>query len=119
MKQWEIILNTMLENKNKTIWTAKDFQDTNSDYFIGYEASARMSELAKWFPDLIKKGKDGRFRTLSINWDNIQNLLGKKGKCYCGRIGEWMYDPYDLEIYGEENVVCLCEYCEQEKREDI
>jgi len=67
MKQWEIILNAMLTNRNKITWTAKDFQ--KEPYFVGYEASARMSELAKIYPDLIITGKDGRFRTLSINWN--------------------------------------------------
>ena len=43
----------------------------------GYEASPRMSELAKMYDDLLIVGKDGRFRTLSINWDckDIQNYI--------------------------------------------
>lgn len=69
--QHEIILNAMLKNKWKREWTAKDFQ--RPPFFIGYEASARMSELYQKYPDLIMVGKRGRFRTLSINWENARN----------------------------------------------
>lgn len=67
LSQCDVILKAMLENRNKNIWTAKDFQ--SGEYFVGYEASARMSELTKMYPELFIVGKDGRFRTLSINWE--------------------------------------------------
>lgn len=78
MTQCDVILKAMLENKSKRIWTAKDFQD--GEYFVGYEASARMSDLVRMHPDIFIVGKDGRFRTLSINWDEenqIEDLLKK------------------------------------------
>lgn len=68
MKQTDIILRAMLSNKSKTWWSAKDFQ--YGENFVGYEATARMSELANMFVDLIKVAKDGRFRVLAINWDS-------------------------------------------------
>lgn len=67
MKQHNVILNAMISNKEKAIWTAKDFQ--KEPYFVGYEASARLSELKDMYPDLFIVGRDGRFRTLAINWD--------------------------------------------------
>ena len=67
MTQYDIILKAMLNNKQKKTWTAKDFQ--KEPYFVGYEASPRMSELANIYTDLIIKGQEGRFRTLSINWE--------------------------------------------------
>ena len=67
MTQCEIILKAMFENKDKEIWTAKDFQ--SGEYFVGYEASARMSELVKLHPNVFKVGKENRFRTLKINWE--------------------------------------------------
>ena len=66
--QYDIILIAMLKNRNKKVWTAKDFQ--SGTYFVGYEATARMSELMWKYPDLFIVGKDGRFRTLEINWEN-------------------------------------------------
>lgn len=69
--QKEIILRAMLTNKWKREWTAKDFQ--RPPFFIGYEASARMSELLKKYPEFINVGRRGKFRTLSINWENVTN----------------------------------------------
>ena len=68
MTQYDVILGAMINNPQKEIWTAKDFQ--NGKYFVGYEASARMSELAKMIPEIFIVGKDGRFRTLTIDWTN-------------------------------------------------
>lgn len=69
MTQCDKILMIMLKNKWKAVWDARDFQN-NDTWFIGYEASARMSELKSQLPNLFKVGRDGRFRTLSINWEN-------------------------------------------------
>ena len=63
------ILKVMLEHKEKKVWRASDFQ--HGEYFVGYEATARMSDLMRLYPDQMIVGKDGRFRTLSINWDNV------------------------------------------------
>ncbi len=67
LSQCDVILKAMLENKDKNKWTAKDFQA--GKYFVGYEASARMSDLTRLHPELFIVGRDGRFRTLSINWE--------------------------------------------------
>ena len=72
LTQCDIILKAMLENKDKKIWTAKDFQ--SGKYFVGYEASARMSDLSRLYPDILIVGKEGRFRTLSINWKNKKEV---------------------------------------------
>lgn len=68
LSQMDTILYAMLENKKRIWWSAKDFQ--NGKYFVGYEATARISELVDKYEDLIKVGKDGRFRIISINWDS-------------------------------------------------
>ena len=67
MTSYDIILSAMINDKYKKSWTAKDFQ--SGEYFVGYEATARMSELKNKYPDLFIVGRGGRFRTLSINWD--------------------------------------------------
>lgn len=72
MKQTDKILKAMLENKKVKTWTAKDFQ--SGKYFVGYEATARMSDLARMYPDLFIIGKEGRFRTLSIDWKNKKQV---------------------------------------------
>lgn len=72
--QANIILKAMLTNKDKEWWNAKDFQ--KGQYFVGYEASARMSEL-KDLP-FIEVRRNGRYRELSVNWnyeEDIKNVL--------------------------------------------
>lgn len=75
MTQCEVILKAMLENKDKEIWTASDFQ--SGKYFVGYEATARMSDLKRLHPNVFIVGKVDRFRTLKINWEakETQELL--------------------------------------------
>lgn len=72
MTQKDKILKAMLDNPKKDYWTAKDFQ--YGEHFIGYEASARMSELAVIYKDILVVGKEGRFRTLSINWKKKRQI---------------------------------------------
>jgi hypothetical protein len=79
MTQCEVILTAMLENKDKEVWTASDFQGGN--YFVGYEATARMSDLKRKYPNVFIVGKANRFRTLTINWEaeETQELLKRYG----------------------------------------
>lgn len=72
MKQREKLLKIMLDNPQKKEWYAKDFQ--HGENFIGYEATARMSEVSQIYYDIINVGKDGRFRTLSINWEKQEEV---------------------------------------------
>lgn len=72
------ILRIMLEHKEKKVWKASDFQ--SGEFFIGYEATARMSDLMRIYPDKFIVGKDGRFRTLELNWDNIDDEFIKMVK---------------------------------------
>ena len=56
MTQYNKMLKAMLYNPKHKIWYAKDFQ--HGKYFIGYEATARMSDLARMYPDIFIVGKD-------------------------------------------------------------
>ncbi len=73
MKQHNIILNAMIKNKDKKSWKASDFMQ--GEHFVGYEASARMRELAKMYSYILIVGKEGRYRTLSINWEKEKEIL--------------------------------------------
>lgn len=71
LTQCQFILKTMYENRNnKKVWYAKDFQ--HGKYFVGYEATARMSDLLRMYPQIFIVGKDGRFRTLELNLEEEQ-----------------------------------------------
>ena len=70
------MLRIMLEHKDHKVWKASDFQ--SGEFFIGYEATARMSDLMRVYPEIFIVGKDGRFRTLELNWDNINEDFKKQ-----------------------------------------
>ena len=72
MTQANKILKAMINNPGKKYWTAKDFQ--SGEHFVGYEATARMSELINKHPELIIPGKEGRFRTLSLDWNKEKEI---------------------------------------------
>lgn len=76
--QIETIIKIMLDNPDKAVWYASDFQ--KSPYFVGYEATARMSDIARLYPSLVMVGKDGRYRTLSIKWENVEENGWHKNK---------------------------------------
>lgn len=77
--QENTILKAMLKNRDRIWWSAKDFQ--SGEHFVGYEATARMSEIMRY--PFVKSGKDGRFRVLSIDWnkeDDINEYLEMIGE---------------------------------------
>ena len=46
--------------------------------------------------------------------------VGEKHPCeYCGKMGTVEYDPYMLEIRGQEMIVCLCNDCYKKECEEI
>lgn len=71
MKQCDIILTAMLKNMG-TWFKATDFQ--SGEYFVGYEATARMSDLLRMYPYLFLVLKDGRFRTMAINPECVEDI---------------------------------------------
>ena len=74
LTQCDTILLAMLTNPKYKVWDARDFQ--SGKYFVGYEATARISDLIKKYPTLFIVGKNGRYRTIEINWDE-QKLINE------------------------------------------
>ena len=71
LTQCKTIIKIMLDHPEKEWWYASDFQ--KSPYFVGYEASARMSDIIREYPSLVDVDRDGRFRILRITLNNILN----------------------------------------------
>mgnify|MGYP007083469130 CR=1 FL=1 len=59
MKQHDIILRELRANPGKWYYPP-DFMQ-NNHCFVGYEASARLSELAKKYPDEIESDRRGKY----------------------------------------------------------
>lgn len=76
MTQTEKILTYMLRMlKSKEWFYPPDFMQPEMDfedpYFVGYEASARLSDLARQYPDLIESRRRGKYTERRIRLENI------------------------------------------------
>jgi len=71
MTQQDKIILAMLTNRDKVWWFPADFNQLGSHHFVGYEATARLSEVAQKYPDMIRSEKDGKFIKRSIRWENM------------------------------------------------
>lgn len=67
----------MISRKGEQNWFFPyDFMKPEcGDYFVGYEATARISELTKSFPEMIETGREGKYRTIRFRFENIEKIL--------------------------------------------
>ena len=79
MKQSEKVLALMVFNRDKRVWFyPPDFmKESLGDYFVGYEASARLSELASKYPDMIESEKRGKYVYRRIKWETYDEWIHK------------------------------------------
>ena len=70
------MLKIILDNPQVKYWYAKDFQ--SGKWFIGYEATARMSDLLRMYSDILIPIKDGRFRAIYVNWGKEKEIQDLK-----------------------------------------
>lgn len=79
--------------KGKKWFTASDFvMSDDGSVYVGYEASARLSELAADYPLLINSERQGRFIARSINVDGVRGFYNT--------LPDWMQDIfYQSKIY--------------------
>ena len=66
--QVEKIVRYMARNPEQEWFYAPDFQQRNmdEDVFVGYEASARMSDIMRDYPGLIEVKRDGKYRYIKL-----------------------------------------------------
>lgn len=78
LSQHEKIFVIMLRDYRMTgtlkFWRASDFQKPVFDLFVGYEASARMSELHKEYHFMFEKRIEDRFRELKLSFVDAKEL---------------------------------------------
>lgn len=67
----------MIKNQGKKDWFFPfDFMDNGlGDLFVGYEASARLSELAKLFPAMIETKKNGKYLMRRFKFEELPKLF--------------------------------------------
>lgn len=78
LPQEKKILALMIRHRNeRKWWYASDFTRLDlGDLFVGYEASARLSNLASRYRWIISEN-DGRFIKRAIDWSVLREHLEK------------------------------------------
>lgn len=80
--QQEKILVTMVRG-NKDWYLPQDFMQAGlGELFVGYEASARLSEMAKDYPDLIISERQGKYMARKLNKERIGFWLSSLPKSW-------------------------------------
>lgn len=81
LTQHEKILVVMLRGISERLvlnwWRASDFQKEQFGIFVGYEATARMSELAKKYPFAFELRQNGRFREMRFRSENARQIYNQ------------------------------------------
>lgn len=62
------IIRYMASTPSKEWWYAPDFQrpNTPSQFYVGYEATARISDILREYSGLMEVKRDGRFRYIKL-----------------------------------------------------
>ena len=68
LTQQQMIVATMCQNQNKDWWLPSDFMK-GGEFFVGYEASARLSELQTDNPTMFESKRCGRFIQRRIKFE--------------------------------------------------
>lgn len=69
--QHDKIIEKMLSFPKIEWWKPQDFMQDDK-WFVGYEASARLSELAKMYPEMIESKQDGKYKARRLKLENSQ-----------------------------------------------
>lgn len=75
MTQEEKILTVMvMQSKQKSWFYPPDFMTPSlGEFFVGYEASARLSELATEYPDVFENKRRGKYIERRIRYEHIHD----------------------------------------------
>lgn len=70
LTQHQKIVAYMCQHPDKQWWLASDFmQDGMGEFFVGYEATARLAELVGDNPDMFDTERQGRFRAVRMKFE--------------------------------------------------
>ena len=90
--------NLMEFKKEVEWWYPHDFmKNLPPELFVGYEASARLSELAREYPSMILSEKRGRFIVRRLDWENTDQFYN--------RLPKELSDIFDAEHYKQTRLI--------------
>lgn len=68
------VLAIMIRDRNQQVWFyPPNFMKTGDDFFVGYTASSRLSEIAKKAPEMMLSRPRGKYMERRIKWEDIYN----------------------------------------------
>lgn len=79
--QQEKIVSLMIRRRGQQEWfLPQDFMKPELNHlFVGYEASARLSELAKEYPFIIESRREGKYMARRFRFENYDEIWEKTG----------------------------------------
>lgn len=79
--QHQKILTIMCRNQDQRWWFAYDFMKSSwGPMFVGYEASARLTELSKRYPNMVETEQAGKYKKRRLRFEEIDLWLPKLPK---------------------------------------
>lgn len=77
--QMSKIISVMIRNKSQQWFMAGDFQEPKiklgDRMFVGWEASARMSDLLRMYPEMVEVSHKGKYRYLRFRFENTVEMF--------------------------------------------
>jgi hypothetical protein len=78
LTQQQKIVAQMCQSPDKKWWLPQDFM-RGGEFFVGYEASARLSELQSDYPDMFESQRNGKYIERRIKFETIGEWLSGSG----------------------------------------
>lgn len=80
LTQHQKIVAKMCKYKSRIWWLPPDFMRNDPEFFVGYEASARLSELQSDYPNAFESQKEGKYLARRMLFDTMDEWLPKMPK---------------------------------------
>lgn len=96
--QYQKIITWMLRKKEIEWFYPYDFmREIPNELFVGYEASARLSELTSLYPEMIIAERRGKYIVRKLRLDNIDNFIN--------RLPRELRNIFDAEHYRQTRLI--------------
>lgn len=80
LTQHQKIVAKMCKYKARIWWLPPDFMRADPEFFVGYEASARLSELQREYPNAFESRKEGKYLARRMLFESMDKWLSSMPK---------------------------------------
>lgn len=99
LTQQQRIVAIMCMNKQQRWWKPQDIMKTGTgDLFVGYEASARLSELATDYPAMIESKREGKYYLRRMRFETGREWFSQMPKAIQNVIRRYYKKPGTEEL---------------------